>query len=83
MTSEDMRREYCKMESSANTSWGDVVDEAKVDTRGWIREMEIALYLLNRHGLGRAMSLFIAADKKVTAELFRINADLDDIGIIE
>ena len=71
-------REFCSMESSANSKWQEVIDMAVEDQDGWIKELEYAHRLLHALGLDYAVLLLIAADIKLTAEMYRMAAGLDD-----
>ena len=71
-------REFCIMESSANEKWQQMVDMAEADQVAWIKELETAHHMLCTLGLKYAAHLLVAADIKLTAELFRMATTTGD-----
>jgi len=68
---EEHAKKYCQMESRGNTIWSKAVDAATSDQDEWIQQMEMATALLHSCGLNMAALTLLAADQKITAELFR------------
>ena len=70
MTEEHMK-EFCQMESHANSVWSRAIDMADAEQSAWIQQMEMGEALLHKCGLNMAALSLMAADSKITAELYR------------